>query len=301
MAKTIGVVVSERVSAGLVVDHKLVGPLYSYPPHEDSEESLVELHTDALIKAICEQIMHARDGHNDVAAVGVGIPGFIRAGVVEDAPNLPQLKGARIGELLSAELQSSGLDCSVTVLNDADGVAAGLAAAQGKLDRFLRVWTLGVGIGFGRYPFAEGVWEGGHTTVTLDEKENYCGCGGRGHMEGHHGPSRDAPPLSRYGARRGVRRSAPEGWSLPRLHAPVAHRALAAATASSIHLDGAGKFFITGFNARFVDMTMLKDYISQMVKLSPLQSYMLEIVGDNAEMRIVGSAVAAEQAAQTRC
>ncbi len=72
----------------------------------------------------------------------------------------------------------------MTVLNDADGVAAGLAAAQGKLDSLMRVWTLGVGIGYGRYPFADGMWEGGHTVVTLDDKENYCGCGGRGHMEG---------------------------------------------------------------------------------------------------------------------
>ena len=48
----------------------------------------------------------------------------------------------------------------------------------------IRVWTLGVGIGYGRYPLTEGVWEGGHTVVTLDDKENYCGCGGRGHLEG---------------------------------------------------------------------------------------------------------------------
>ena len=69
-------------------------------------------------------------------------------------------------------------------LNDADGLAAGLASAHGKLDSMIRVWSLGVGIGYGRYPFAPGVWEGGHTVVTLDEKERYCGCGGRGHMEG---------------------------------------------------------------------------------------------------------------------
>ena len=300
MAKTIGVVVSEKVAAGLVVDHKLVGPLYSFPASEDSDDRLVELHTDALVETICEQIMHARGGHADITAVGVAVPGFIRSGVVEDAPNLPQLKGARIGELLTAELKSSGLDCAVTVLNDADGVAAGLAAAQGKLDRFLRVWTLGVGIGYGRYPFAEGVWEGGHTTVTLDEKENYCGCGGRGHMEGIMGHRAmrlrflDMEPEE-------VFEEARQKEGRCRDFVRLWHRALAAATASSIHLDGAGKFFITGFNARFVDMGMLKDYITQMVKLSPLQSWMLEIVTDNPETRIIGSAVAAEQAAQARC
>jgi len=75
------------------------------------------------------------------------------------------------------------------------------------------------------------------------------------------------------------------------------HKALAAGTASSIHFDGAGKFFLTGFNVRFVDMPMLRDYLQQMVKMSPLQSYSIEIVKDDTETRVIGSAVAAEQAA----
>ena len=303
MAKTIGVVISERVIAGLVVDHQLVGPLFSFPLGDDDEGSLVELHTDALVEAVCEQIIAARDGHQGISAVGIAVPGVIRNGVVEDAPNLPQLKGARIAELLSTKLKEHGLDCPVTVLNDADGVASGLAAIQGRLDRFLRVWTLDVGIGFGRYPFAEGVWEGGHSTVTLDEKENYCGCGGRGHMEGIMGHRAmrlrflDMEPEEVFAE---ARKPASPDHARCLDFVKLWHRALAAATASSIHLDGPGRFFITGFNARFVDMTMLKDCIAQMVKLSPLQSWQLEIVGDNPEMRIVGSAVAAEQAAQAR-
>jgi glucokinase len=75
------------------------------------------------------------------------------------------------------------------------------------------------------------------------------------------------------------------------------HTALAAATATSIHMAGTGKFFLTGFNARFVDLPMLKDYLQQMVKMSPLQSYSLEIVDDEARTRVIGAAVAAEQAA----
>src|SRR5438477_3281885 len=63
-------------------------------------------------------------------------------------------------------------------------MAAGIAATQGKLNKLMRVWTLGNGVGFGRYPSSEGVWEGGHSVVTLDPKENFCGCGGRGHLEG---------------------------------------------------------------------------------------------------------------------
>jgi glucokinase len=78
------------------------------------------------------------------------------------------------------------------------------------------------------------------------------------------------------------------------------HKALAAGIASRVHMEGAGKFFLTGFNSRFVDMPMLKDYIHQMVKMSPLQSYTLEIVADDPVTRVIGAAVAAEQAALGR-
>ena len=68
--------------------------------------------------------------------------------------------------------------------NDADAIAAGVAATHGRLEKLTRVWTIGNGIGYGRWPYVEGVWEGGHITVTLDPKERYCGCGGVGHLEG---------------------------------------------------------------------------------------------------------------------
>ena len=37
-------------------------------------------------------------------------------------------------------------------------------------------------------------------------------------------------------------------------------------TATSIHLDGPGKFFITGYNARFLNLTLLNEYLHEMVK-----------------------------------
>ena len=154
MAKTIGVVLSERVAAGLVVDHQIHGPVFAFPPDHSDQSALVEMHTEGLVKAICEQVILARGNHSDVTSVGVAMPGLIRDGVVEDSPNLPQLKGARIKDRLAAELKEHGLTVPVCILNDADGVAAGLAASAGKLDHFVRVWTLGIGIGYGRYPFA---------------------------------------------------------------------------------------------------------------------------------------------------
>jgi glucokinase len=296
MAKTIGVTLSEQVLAGLVVDHKLVGNLQRFPANEDERDALVEMHTDALVQTICEQVMAAANGENDLAGVGVAVPGLIKNGVVEEAPNLPQLKGARLQDLVGAQLRERGIKAPVTILNDADGVAAGLAARHGKLDHMIRVWTIGVGIGHGRYPFAPGVWEGGHSVVTLDDKETYCGCGGRGHLEGVMGYRSmrlrflDMEPEEVFEAAKAGDARCVE---FKRLW----HKALAAATATSIHMAGPGKFFLTGSTIHFLDLPMLKDYMQQMVKMSPLQSYSLEVVQESAETRVIGSAVSAEQAA----
>jgi glucokinase len=296
MAKTIGVTITERISTGLVVDHKLEGGLRRFPESEDDVDALVELHTDALVDTVCEQVVLAANGAKDIQAVGVAVPGLIKSGVVEEAPNLPQLKGARMQELLAMRLRTHDINAAVTVVNDADGMAAGLASKHGKLDSMIRVWTLGVGIGYGRYPFSHGVWEGGHSVVTMDEKERFCGCGGRGHMEGIMGHRAmrlrflDMEPEEVFeAARQGDARC----MDFKRLW----HKALAAASATSIHMAGPGKFYLTGFNARFLDMPMLKDYMQQMVKMSPLQSYSLEVVEDDPKVRIIGAAVTAEQAA----
>ena len=296
MAKSIGVTLSDRISAGLVVDHKLAGAVRRFPEDHDDDGALVEMHTDALAETICRQVVLAADGVTDLAAVGVALPGLVKNGVVEEAPNLPQLKGARIEERVAAQLRNHGITAPVTALNDADGMAAGLASAHGKLDSMIRVWTLGVGIGYGRYPFAPGVWEGGHTVVSMDEKERYCGCGGRGHMEGIMGHRAmrlrflDMEPEEVFEE---AKRGDPRCLEFKRLW----HKALAAATATTIHMAGPGKIFLSGFNVRFLELPMLKDYLQQMVKMSPLQSYSLEIVEDSPELRVVGAAVAAEQAA----
>jgi predicted NBD/HSP70 family sugar kinase len=294
--------VSERVRAGLVVDHALVGGLKVFPAasaSEDDEYALVEMPAESIVTAVCEQVLAAAGAERKLDGVGVGVPGFVRNGVVEEAPNLPQLKGARIAEMLAAQLRERGVEAPVTLVNDADGFAAGIAAKLGKLDTVIRVWTLGTGIGYGRYPLTEGVWEGGHTVVTLDDKDNYCGCGGRGHLEGIMGHRAmrlrflDMEPEEVFAA---AKQGDPRCLDFKKLW----HKALAAATASSVHLRGPGKFFLAGFNVRFVDMPMLKDYMQQMVKMSPLQSYSVEIVEDNQTTRVVGAAVAAEQAVD-RC
>ena len=278
-----------------MVDHQLAGEVRHFPEDRDQDDALVELHTEALVERICKEVVQVAGNATDITAVGVSLPGLVKQGVVEEAPNLPQLKGARIEELLAMQLRNHSMTVPVSVLNDADGMAAGLACKHGKLDHMIRVWTLGVGIGYGRYPFSAGVWEGGHSVVSLDEKERYCGCGGRGHMEGIMGHRAmrlrflDMEPEEVFeAARNGDQRC----MEFKRLW----HKALAAGTTTTIHMSGPGKIFLSGFNVRFVEMPMLRDYMQQMVKMSPLQSYSLEIVEDTPEVRVIGAGVWAEQA-----
>jgi glucokinase len=291
MSRTLGVVVSSRIVAGLMEDHKLLGQLSRYPENPDDHEALLEHPFESLCNLICDQVMALHtEGHID--AIGVALPGIIRNGIVEDSPNLAQLKGGKIAERLSAIFQSKGIVAPLKTMNDADAVAAGLAVTKGRTDRLVRVWTLGNGIGFGRYPYAEGVWEGGHMVVTLDPKETYCGCGGRGHLEGIMGYRAmrlrflDLEPEEVFAA-------AKKGDARCTEFVRLWHRGLAAATATSIHLAGPGRFYFTGLNVHYLDLNLLKEYLWEMVKMSPLQSYALEVVPESSEFAVIGAAASA--------
>jgi glucokinase len=292
MAKTVGVVMTERIVAGLIDGHKLVGELRHFPEKRDhdgeTEDVLIDVPADSLWDIICDSIAALAPKGSGVEGVGVAMPGMLRNGVVEDSPNLTQLKGTRAADSIQSGLTARGLDYPVSTLNDADAVAAGVAATRGQMDKLVRVWTIGNGIGLGRYPTTDSPWEGGHTVVTLDPKENYCGCGGLGHLEGIMGHRAmrlrflDLEPDEIFAhARKGDRRCAEfvDLW----------HRALAAATATQIHLEGPGRFYFTGRDINRLDLATLKDYMHKMVKMSPLQSYTLEILQEDQDIAVIGA------------
>lgn len=297
--RTIGLTLSKRIITGLVGEEGVVGKLHSYPEDVLFEDALVEMPREHLIAVMCEQIVAvAQENDEPLTGVGIALPGVVRHGVVEDSPNLPQMKGARVVAEVTAMLKEHGLEVPVTVINDADAVAAGLAHQQGKLDSMIRVWTIGTGIGFGRYPLRDNVGEGGHSVVTLDDRETYCGCGGRGHMEGIMGHRAmrlrflDMEPEDVFEA-------ADAGDQRCIEFKKLWHKALAAGTATSIHMSGAGKFYLTGYNVRFVELPLLNHYIQQMVRMSPLQAFSVEIRPENPEMVVVGAAVIARTSLST--
>jgi len=294
--KTIGITLTYQIFSGVVKDHSLDGGVRVYPEDSAQTDALVELPMERLVEVISDQVI-ALCG-DQAASVGLALPGIVRGGIVQDSPNLPQLKGVHITEQVTAELKRRNCTPVVNAMNDADAIAAGIAATRGQLDRLVRVWTIGFGIGFGRYPWTEGVWEGGHYCVSLDPKETYCGCGGRGHLEGIMGHRAmrlrflDLEPEEVFAeAKKGDARCVE--------FVKLWHRALAAGVANSIHMEGPGRFYFTGFNVVFLDLNLLKDALHQMVTMSPLQSYTLEVIPSSDEVAVIGAGVVGLQAMES--
>ncbi len=295
MPRSIGVVVSEHIAWGIVEDLSIRGPISTFPLEGSGADLLHAMPCDELVRRIADEIKALAEGE-PIEAAGVAFPGIVRNGVIEESPNLHQLKGAPMEQFIRTALAERNVECSkVGISNDADVVAAGIAAKHGKLDQLVRVWTLGNGIGFGRYPVADGVWEGGHIVVTLDPNEKYCGCGGRGHLEGIMGHRAmrlrfmDMEPEEVFELAKGAEDPRCAEFAL------LWHRALAAATASSIHMSGPGKFYISGFNSRFVNLAVLNRCVQEMVKMSSLQGYVFEIVPKSDEVAVIGAVVNARR------
>jgi predicted NBD/HSP70 family sugar kinase len=293
MTTAIGIVMTDHIVAGRLEDQRLAGNLLRYPDDADDLDALTAIPGSDLVEILAAQIVAlAGSGQQPVEAIGVAVPGIIRQGVVEDSPNLAQLKGMRLADELARVLAARAINAPVHIANDADAIAAGVAATRGQLNKLTRVWTIGKGIGYGRWPYIEGVWEGGHITVTLDPKERFCGCGGIGHLEGIMGYRAmrlrflDLEPEEVFAQAR-------QGDARCREFVDLWHRALAAATASFIHLAGPGRFYFTGHNVGFLELPLLRSHLETMVKMSPLQSYSLEILPPDDETALLGAGVSA--------
>jgi glucokinase len=296
MGRNAGVLVADHIAAGLVENNQIAGAVKVFPEVGDSREALLSMPADNIAAKIAELLLSS-DKEKSLSAVGVGFPGIIREGVVEESPNLQQIKGFHLREAVESAFAASGRRIAVRVYNDADATAAGIASTRGVVDKLNRVWTLGNGVGFGRFPWSQGAWEGGHSIVTLDPKENFCGCGGRGHLEGILGYRAmrlrflDLEPEEVFA-------NAKTGDTRCVEFVTRCHRALAAATATSIHMEGPGTFFVTGAEVRFIDAGLLDRLLLEMVKMSPLQGSHFEVVPTSDEMGIIGAAVNADHAVQ---
>jgi len=288
MSRSAGVLVVEHIAAGLVEKHQIAGALKTFPEKGDSRDALLSMPAEHIAGKIAEIVSAVAKG-SSLTAVGVGFPGIIRDGIVEESPNLQQIKGFNLRDAIENAMAANGIRVPVRIYNDADATAAGIATTRGLQPKLNRVWTLGNGVGFGRYPGSEGAWEGGHSVVSLDPKENFCGCGGRGHLEGFLGYRAmrlrflDLEPEE-------VFENAQSGDARCVEFVSRCHRALAAATATSIHMEGPGPFYLTGPNVNWIDVGTLDRLVHDMVKMSPLQGSRFEVIPTNDELGIIGAA-----------
>jgi predicted NBD/HSP70 family sugar kinase len=296
MTKAIGVVMTGHISAGRLEDHHLTGNLLRFPIDTGKLDALAAIPGSELVQILAAHVIQLLPpGALPVDAIGVAVPGVVRHGVVEESPNLPQIKGMRLADELTKVLAAKGISTPVHVANDADAIAAGVAVSRGHIDQLIRVWTIGNGIGYGRWPYVEGVWEGGHITVTLDPKERFCACGGVGHLESIMGYRAmrmrflDLEPEEVFAL-------AKKGDARCREFVDLWHRALAAATASFIHIAGPGRFYFTGHNVGFLELPTLRDHLETMVKMSPLLSYSLEILPPDDQTALLGAGISALRA-----
>lgn len=131
---------------------------------------------DEVIARVVDSVRALAPG----APVGVGVPGWVRDGVVLGLPNRPGWEG-----LALADRMASALGVRVVVDNDATAAAAGGWLMRGRPSD-LAVLTLGTGVGGGLIAGGRLV-RGGGTAGEIGHLwiggERRCGCGSLGCLE----------------------------------------------------------------------------------------------------------------------
>jgi glucokinase len=141
---------------------------------------------DEMVEAI--QTLQSRHGAEQLAGVGVGVPGFIRMkeGVIAGWGNRPAFNGYPVRDAIEKRL-----DKKVILENDANAAALGEKWIGGGRDvDDLVLLTLGTGIGGGiiiggrvLHGYLGMAGELGHLTIT--PTGNPCTCGNTGCLEPH--------------------------------------------------------------------------------------------------------------------
>jgi glucokinase len=158
----------------------------------EKKSGATDLHEgrDAVIQDIVDAINQLKStcGHNGLAGVGIGVPGFIllEKGIIVGSNNLPEFENFPVRDDIERRLGTP-----IFLENDANAAALGekwIGAGRDVND--LVLLTLGTGIGGGIisngrviHGFLGMAGELGHMTVV--QSGNPCGCGNYGCLEKH--------------------------------------------------------------------------------------------------------------------
>lgn len=136
---------------------------------------------DREVPTIVDVVARAVEASGGADRVGVGVPGFVRAGTVLGSPNFPEWRDVPLGKLLAARL---GAD--VFVENDANAAALGCWGLMGAKGDVVML-TLGTGVGGGIVIDGQLFRGAGGTGAELGHiyagGVRKCGCGGIGCLE----------------------------------------------------------------------------------------------------------------------
>src|SRR3954463_11331121 len=98
MGRSIGVLATRYLWSG-IVDGSQLGRVEVFPDPAQPQIDLKTVPAGDIIQILRKQIRALAES-GPVESVGAGFPGVIRSGVIEESPNLGQLKGLRVAEEL---------------------------------------------------------------------------------------------------------------------------------------------------------------------------------------------------------
>src|SRR5947207_16012804 len=126
MRRTVGVLVMEHIAVGLVDGHKVVGPLSIFPEKTQSLDPLQSMPAEVIVDCIRQQVDRVAGGEK-ISAIGIGFPGIIRNGVLEDSPNFHQTTWFALQGTLSATLSGQITGGHARVIKDVGLMASEIA------------------------------------------------------------------------------------------------------------------------------------------------------------------------------
>src|SRR5215470_12259720 len=115
MGITIGVNAAGHIAAAVVEGETIVNPINRYPDGDYAPDSLSDMPASEILEKLRQQISNTSNGRA-VESVGIAFPGIIRSGVIEECPNIPQMKGQDLANALTYLLATDGLGVKVHVL-----------------------------------------------------------------------------------------------------------------------------------------------------------------------------------------
>jgi len=169
MRRTVGVLVMEHIAVGLVEGHKVLGPPNIFPEKVDSLDPLQSMPAEGIVDCIRRASGKSRGRRKNRShwnRLSRNHSQRRRGGFTQP----PSSQGISIASGLSSALSGRAAGAQVRLFNDADVMAAGIAAAQGKLHELTRVWTLGMAWGLAAILRAKESGKAGTPVVTLDPR-----------------------------------------------------------------------------------------------------------------------------------